>query len=86
MTFPVPNNRGTQSFLGWTSDQNPVGYRNNFYLSNEGITLRHFKQADRGVQDGIDFWDEVIVATQEPSLINPDAPLHGRDPANFYPS
>jgi hypothetical protein len=85
MTYPVPTNAGAQSFLGYTSADNPVADRDDLYLSAEGITYRHFT-AGRGVAAGVQFWDEVLVATSDPTLIDAAAVVGGRSPAGNYPS
>jgi hypothetical protein len=85
MTYPIPTNAGAQSYLGYTSALNPVADRDDLYLSQQGITYRHFTRG-RGVAAGVQFWDEVLVSTSNPALRDATAPVGGRAPAGRYPS
>lgn len=76
MAYPIdPSDAAYAPFVGYfdpAGPQDSVIAVDDLYLSAEGPTLRHYKNDARD-----EFWDEVLYATQDPTLIDATAPLGG---------
>ena len=87
MTYPIDPYAATYApFVGYFNSPGAQGAQDtesvidadDLYLSTEGPTIRHFKNTAR-----TEFWDEVLYATRDVTLTDPNAPLGGT--GNQYP-